>query len=228
MLQPSGADPMLVTGYLRERLDWVREVLRRAILTLGALPDPDLRYRLGPHSGWPAYVQETRDAYASAPPKLRTFQPTQQDVSRFLDVLGWLSWYGREHSEETRRLFVAWVLGAPMWMLQQRCSTNRRQPAAPNTVRARLDELVLSIMDEFRGALDKLLELPQISLSETSLADFGQSDLRDLPTSPRHWMAADGKPAPLDSAEAAAARKADKKAARTRERLRRRYGRVGQ
>lgn len=177
----------------------VRELLRRAILTLAALPDPDIRFRLGPRCAWPSIVQAARDAYGAAPPKLRTFQPTPTDQSRCLDVLAWLRWYELACGPETVRLFTAWAFGRPMWFLQERCTTNRRQPATPQTVRARLDGLVRTIAnrlqeDALRQAIDEFTELELISPNPDQGSDCAESDLRTLPTSPKACISAVSEP----------------------------------
>lgn len=187
----------------------VKELLRRAVLTLAAVPDPDLRYRLGAKNGWPAYIRETRDAYGSAPPRYRAFHPTSRDLTMFLDMLGMLGWYEREWGSETVRLFRAWVFGASLWQLQERCSTNRRVPASPNTVHRRIDGMVRAIMEEFAEtlflyALDELHEMDDIHAGNR---DDGKvaSDVRDLPKSSKNWTA---PPQVISAAEKIAARKA--------------------
>lgn len=180
----------------------VRELLRRAILTLAAVPDPDLRYRLGPTSAWPDFVRQARDAYGSAPPRVR-FNPTPADHSRYLDVLAWLRWYEREYGPETIRLFAAWVFGASMWQLQMRCTTNRRVPATPATVRARMDGLVKVVAVKFGDAIDELSELAQFQPNQGYGAECAETDLHQLPTSPKAWNS--GVSEPQTASERAAA-----------------------
>lgn len=207
-----------------------RDLIARAILTLAAIPDPDLRFRVGPRSAWPDYVREARDAYASAPPRIRAFAPSPNDLGVFLDVLDMLNAYRRAGSTaaENVRLFTARVFGAPIWMLQQRCTTNRRQPASKQTVYDRLDAVVSAVMRAHREKLmelrfDKLDELDQFGPYRPYGGDSAESDLADLPNSPKAWIAADGKPLPFDHPAAVAARIADAESARSGERLRRRY-----
>lgn len=178
-----------------ERMATTRDLLRRAILTLASVPDPDIRYRLGPRSSWPAFVRQARDAYGAAPPKLRRFSPTPADHSRYLDVLAWLRWYEAEYPEsgfEAVRLFLAWTFGYPMWQLQMRCTTNRRQPATPKTVHRRLDEMVRTIAKRF--SLD---ECPYLDDIPANLEENGNSvgtELTRLPNSPKAWKSAVSEP----------------------------------
>lgn len=213
----------------------VRELLRRAILTLGAIPDPDLRFRTGPRTAWPGYIQETRDAYASAPPKVHTFTPTERDLTVFLDVLGWLAWYRQksERQAETARLFTAWMLGAPMWMLQQRCTTNRRHPASKTEIHRRFDRLVSAIVEHFpvgiqSVAVDKGGEGDTLSTLDPHAPHLADSDLRDLPTSPKFVRAPDAKAYGYDHPLAVAARAEDRESSRSGEKANRRYANAGE
>jgi hypothetical protein len=180
----------------------VRELLRRAILTLAVVPDPDLRYRLGPKGCWPSIVREARDAYGYAPPKMRAYHPTPEDQSRYLDVLAWLRWYEAEFPEsgpQTVKLFIAWTFGTAMWQLQQRCKTNRRHPATPQTVRARMDGLVRAIAKRFNedvllAAIDEFTELEQIAGNPEYVGNSAETDLRALPTSPKACISATSEP----------------------------------
>ena len=137
----------------------LRELLRRSVLTLAAVPDSDLRYRLGPRTAWPEFVRHARDAYGSAPPRFRTFHPTRQDLSIYLEALSWLAWYRRNYGEETVRVFIGWCFGAAMWQLQERVSTNRRRPASPRTVHNRMDAMVLAVAVQFPEAQGHVLTI---------------------------------------------------------------------
>lgn len=215
-----------------ERVELVRELLRRAILTLGAIPDPDLRFRVGPKTAWPAFVQETRDAYGSSPPKIRAFTPSEYDLSVFLEILEWLRWYRQQgaRGEENARLITAWVMGAPIWMLQERCSTNRRQPASQRTVYDRLDRVVTAIALRFASALDsgrfdKLHELQQFRGYPPYGGKSAQTDANDLPKSLKYHREPDAKPLGFLHPDAIAARQRDRESERIRRRANRRKGR---
>jgi hypothetical protein len=63
-------------------------LLYRAINTLNALPDPDLRY-FAVGSTWPLYARRYLDAYNPDEETETTWRPTPHDVSAYLDVLVW-------------------------------------------------------------------------------------------------------------------------------------------
>lgn len=183
----------------------LREVLRRAVLTLASVPDSDLRFRFGHKSSWPEFVRHARDAYGAAPPKVRIFHPTRNDLTIYLDALGWLSWYGRQHrSEATVRLFIAWSFGAAMWQLQERVARNsRRLMVSPSTVHNRMNGMVLRIGERFcheivKYDLDELRELAQKGVANRYGAEEC-TDARSLPKSPKNW--ADPRPFPLTNVE---------------------------
>ncbi len=174
----------------------VREMVRRAVLTLGALPDPDI---LGSKSAWPDYVRSSRDAYNASPLKTRQFEPSTVDVSIFLRVLTWFTWYRQEgtRNEENAKLFTAWVYGTPTWMLQERCATNRRHPASVRTVYGRRrhvsDRIIAEYPEQIKKMLDEFPELQDIPNSQTQGGQFAQTQLTDLPTSPKEFRINNGK-----------------------------------
>ena len=185
----------------------LRELLRRSVRTLAAIPDSNLRDRYGPRTAWPEFVRFTRDAYGAAPPRFKTFVPTSQDLSVYLDALSWISWYQRSQAgAETVRVFNAWCFGAAMWQLQERVSTNRRRPASPRTVYYRMDTMVLAIACKFpeatRKCVDNHPELQTFAHAGIE-SDALSSDARNLPRSPKMWR--HGAPVPLSMAEQAAA-----------------------
>jgi hypothetical protein len=189
--------------------DIVRELLRRAILTLAALPDPDLRFRLGPRCAWPPIVQAVHDAYAAAPPTVRIFQPTAADISRWDTVFDWLRWYAREHDPQNVRLFKARIFGKSIMELQQLCMTERGQPAkSRTTIYAKLDHVVNTIAIKFKEEIllyriDGLNELNDFDRSRWHLGECVESDLNDLPTSPKACISAISEPlSPKDEARA--------------------------
>jgi hypothetical protein len=96
------------------------ELLRRSILTLAALPDREKAWLSSPRSSMPDYVQEA-SAYASEAPRVRRFQPSPEDIGRYLDVLAWLSWLGRQNDgARDVKIITARTFGTPMWKLAER------------------------------------------------------------------------------------------------------------
>lgn len=82
------ARPAAVTELESVSLLDVEARLLRAMQTLRALPDRELRFFVV-KSGHPSHVQEYIDAYAAADIKPPRFQPTPADVSDYLRVLSW-------------------------------------------------------------------------------------------------------------------------------------------
>jgi hypothetical protein len=189
-----------------ENIHALRELLWRAVRTLQVVPDSDLKFRLGERTAWPAFVRHARDAYGSAPPRFRTFQPTRADLTVYLEVLSWLDWYQRTYGDETVRLFRAWCHGAAMWELQERTSTNRRRPCSPQTVKNRRNAMILAIAAQYpdatRTCVDNHPEVAKFAAASIEDADLS-SDLRDLPKPPKTWRPA--SPVTLSPAEQAAA-----------------------
>ena len=64
-------------------------LLYRAILTLCAVPDPDLRYFVEAGSSWPEYPRRYLDAYNPDEETEVNWRPTPADVTVYLDVLAW-------------------------------------------------------------------------------------------------------------------------------------------
>lgn len=64
-------------------------LLYRAILTLHAVPDPDLRYFVDAGSSWPEYPRRYLDAYNPDEETETTWRPTPHDVTVYLGVLAW-------------------------------------------------------------------------------------------------------------------------------------------
>ena len=86
-LPPPTTMPDLVAG--------VKEALRRAVLTLIAVPDPDKKFLRVAGPRWEV-VRDSAEAYGWTPERVR-FAPTPHDVEVYLEVLGWLTWYERRH-----------------------------------------------------------------------------------------------------------------------------------
>jgi hypothetical protein len=144
------------------------DLLRRAILTMAALPDRERRFLAGLKSNMPETTPTTQadlaplglhaiyDAAkeASEQQALRAsrFKPTMQDVDRCLDVLEWLRWLGyRNDGRKEVRIITAWAHGVPMWKLAQRYGRS------DDTVRRWLDGAVAAIALKFRGEIERMM-----------------------------------------------------------------------
>jgi hypothetical protein len=166
-----------------------REAIRRAILTLAALPDPDQRYLryVTPNI---SVVRDAAEAYGWTPARLRFF-PTPFDCSVYLQVLGWLSWYERSITQGTHavRIVMAWATGCEYWRLSKRFSCSER------TLRRKIDGVADTIGSRFEPEIYKLLldgchECPP--KCHPSLDEW--NSVSDLLTSPEYWIANGPKP----------------------------------
>lgn len=127
-----------------DALGVLKEIIRRAIVTLWTLKDPDRRY-LNPNlSGWllPT-VRERSESYGWGS---YGFEPTPHDVSQMEIVAGWLAWLRRTEGEQAIRRLIAWTLGVQTWKIGQ------RERCSERTIRNRIDRSVAAIMCQFAGA----------------------------------------------------------------------------
>src|SRR5574340_1738440 len=113
----------------------LKDIIRRAVLTLAVLPDREegwLSYR----SSWPEFARDINEAYGYSAPRARRFRPTAKDVAQLDVVLPWLSFIKREESSFAVRRICAWAFGAPLWRIGQwdNCSAD--------TVMRRIDRSV--------------------------------------------------------------------------------------
>lgn len=95
-------------------------LVRRAVLTLSALPDPDRRFQRSPRSCMPAPVREAVESYGYISERAPRFQPTTKDVSIYLDVLAWLNWLEQvdEDGRRAAQVIVARAFEIPMYRLK--------------------------------------------------------------------------------------------------------------
>ncbi len=196
-----------------------KEALRRAVLTLVAVPDPDRRY-LTVVTPTMHVVRDAAEAYGWTP-EIVSFRPTPRDVQIYLEVLGWLAWYGRTHDETVVQLFLAWSTGAEWWRL------TRRFAASERTLRRWLDDMCRVIHRQFAPAFRKLFLLdawpdcPAKSDSPIYSADAVPEIAEPLPKSPTSWIA-DGERPSLDTSIPAVAAERQKLIARLQRQGRRR------
>lgn len=138
----------------------MREILRRAILTMGMMPDPDDRF-LGWAKAQSNIVRDAREAYGWAPASVRRFTPTPHDIAQAERLEPWLAWLRREKGENAWRRLLAWSLDAPLWRLSQREGCSER------TVWNRINQSVADVIHKFAG-----VHIP---------VEYGPSDAR-MPT----------------------------------------------
>jgi hypothetical protein len=103
------------------------KLVERSILTLRALPDRDARFLANTGSGLPRPVRDASESYGWQETRPPRFQPTPRDVSRYLEVLGWLTWLERVYGDEDGcKVIVLTALKVPMWKIAQRMGCSDR------------------------------------------------------------------------------------------------------
>lgn len=143
----SAVPPMLAKPTGDDEIAALKELMRRSVLTLLALPDPDRRYLRLAGADW-LLVRDAAEAYGWTP-EIIAFRPTPHDVQIYLDVLSWLSWYRRTHDAGTVRLFIAWATGASWRRLSFQFSSSER------TLRRWMDDMCTTILNAFRTEAQK-------------------------------------------------------------------------
>lgn len=122
----------------------MREIVKRAVMTLAALRDPDRRYL-----GWSrlpvAVVHDVAHAYGYSAASVRNFAPTPHEVAQMEVVLPWLAWLRREEGEAACRRFLAWSMGTPLWRIGQ------RERCSERTILNRMDRSICAIIHRFVG-----------------------------------------------------------------------------
>jgi hypothetical protein len=122
----------------------VKEIIRRAIITLWTLKDPDRKYLTARSSSWLlSVVRERSESYGWA---TYGFEPTPHDISQMEIVAGWLAWLRRTEGEQALRRLIAWTLGVQTWRI------GRREGCSEQTVRNRMDRSVAAIIRQFAAA----------------------------------------------------------------------------
>jgi hypothetical protein len=117
----AAACPPLNKERMREIRAACAVLIRRAILTLAAIPDPDRRFQQSPQSCMPQPVHDAIEAYGYRSARARRFHPTPADLDRYLIVLPWLGWLGRQRGgERDVQILIARAHGCPWWKLSER------------------------------------------------------------------------------------------------------------
>ena len=88
----------------------MREIIRRAVITLAVLRDPDKRF-LGLSQLPQHVVHDVKEAYGYSSVSVREFQPTALEISQMEVVLPWLVWLRRDHGDIEARRFIGWAMG---------------------------------------------------------------------------------------------------------------------
>lgn len=138
-------------------LSVMKAIVRRAIMTLWTLKDPDRRYLTPRSSSWLlSIVRERSESYGWAN---YGFEPTAHDISQMEIVAGWLAWLRRTDGEQALRRLIAWTLGVQTWKIGQ------RERCSERTIRNRIDRSITAIVQKFAGAdiSVEIIEDPKIT-----------------------------------------------------------------
>lgn len=99
----------------------VSVLLKRAILTLAAQPDRERSWLASPRSSMPEPVRDAIESYGHQAARAARFTPTPADIDRYLDVLTWLAWLGRQNDGKRNvQIITARAFGTPLWKLATR------------------------------------------------------------------------------------------------------------
>jgi hypothetical protein len=144
---PLSKKPITLEGQALDAFLAVKEIVRRAILTLAAIQDPDERFRRGHQSNWTLpVVREAQDAYGYGAPSIARFVPSPQDVTQMETVAVWLAWVRRTEGEGALKRIIGWAKGVPGWML------GTREKCSERTIKNRIDRSISAIIKQFTGA----------------------------------------------------------------------------
>lgn len=126
-----------------EVLDTMKVIIRRAIMTLWTIKDPDRKY-LDASNGWlMSTIRERSESYGW---NAYGFEPLPHDISMMEVVAGWLAWLRRTEGEQSIRRLIAWTLGVQTWKI------GMREKCSEQTIRNRIDRSVVAIIRKFAGA----------------------------------------------------------------------------
>lgn len=127
-----------------EALHCMKEIIRRSIMTLAALRDPDSRYL-----GWsqlPQHVvRDVQDAYGYSSASVRSFRPSPYEIEQMEVVLPWLAWLRRDEGDIACRRILGWAMGSALWRLGQ------REKCSDRTITNRIDRSITRIVHKFVG-----------------------------------------------------------------------------
>jgi hypothetical protein len=169
-----------------------RELMRRAILTLRAIPADQGPKEFGnPFAN--IIVREVEESYGWSGARVAEFQPEPRDVSVYLTVLGWLSWYQREIGYRDVKMFFAWAYGVPMWRIAKQSNRSEK------TIARRRDDLSETIAKRFAGeiekmSLDDVRNVGQKGQITDKVGDLPPASATDLPVTPKFVRLTDAVP----------------------------------
>lgn len=185
---------------LKDSVRAIREIIRRAILTFKALPDPDAKFL---HQGrsWDI-VRNVNEAYGYAEASVKDFEPTPHEIDQAEIIIPWLAWLWEHEGDIAVKRTIGWAMGIPMWRLAQNERVSER------TIDNRIDRSVMAIINHCIGA-DFKLEVVDEPYKSTPFAmrweratathdwskplhtqEAGPGEFQDdLSSKPRHYLA---------------------------------------
>lgn len=125
-LQIANTSADLPSERLRAMAGLAKELVRRAVLTDAALPDPDRRFLAGPRCSLPDVLPEHHLSYDSegaraSSARAARFRPSRTDITRCPQVMAWLAWLkGENDGRRDVEIIVRRCFGTPMWKLASR------------------------------------------------------------------------------------------------------------
>jgi hypothetical protein len=140
---------------VRELTGRATVLIRRALLTLQALPDRERAFLKGPKSAWPTPIDDPPLGYGYEPASERRarFKPTPADVERCLPVCGWLTWLRSQGDagERGARIIVLHGLGVPYWKIAPRLDQRRSDETVRRWEAAALEAIALRFRAEIEA-----------------------------------------------------------------------------
>lgn len=131
-------------------LETIKLIVRRAIVTLMTLRDPDRKYQRMPQTAWLLpVINNSQESYGY---REYGFEPTAIDLQNMEIIAKWLAWLRRAEGEDALRRLLRWATGMPPWrmaLLEHCCE---------RTIRNRTERSIAAMMNNF-VALDLQIEL---------------------------------------------------------------------
>lgn len=168
MTRPARKEPVRIEQHSiasKEAIRAVKEIIRRAILTFHALPDPQRHF----HYQGSTWAGDYMDDYGKDYVPLY-FKPTAHDIDQALVVLPWLKYLGEQEGRANVMRLIAWCHGI------SNHKQARRENVSPKTIINRIDRSVATIIAKFFG-VSCTIEVVEEPYKDTAFAvslDFGE------------------------------------------------------
>lgn len=149
----------------KEAVRAVKEIIRRAILTFHALPDPQSHFHYQGSTWAGDYIDDYGKEYVPL-----FFKPTAHDVDQALVVLPWLKYLGEKEGRRSVLRLVAWCHGI------SNHKQGERENVSAKTIINRVDRSVSEIIAKFFG-VSCTIEVVEEPYKQTDFAvsiDYGE------------------------------------------------------